>query len=140
MTPTHPESIILDVLMTRMKSYSAHPIAWPGEPFTPPADRKYVRVIFLPNTTRRVTIDSDGPSRHMGIFQPTVVWPIDKGELDPREVAGAIADLFPTDGRLVSGTVSVRVMGRPSVGRSLPDLRESGDLLTPVSVEYESYI
>lgn len=141
MTPTEPESIVLEALMTRLKTLSSPlPMADPGITLDPvPADRKYLRVSLIPNQTGRMTVDSDGPSRHMGIFQVTVNWPVGRGEIEPREYAGRVASLFATDVLMTYGSVIVRSTKRPDVGPSIPDPK-GVDLLTPVSVEYESYI
>ena len=135
--PTQPEALVLEALLDRVKVIDFLPVEWPNEPFSVPNDRKYVRVALRPNQTARFLIDSDGPHRHFGILQLTVVWPRDQGEREAREMAGRVASLFPADYKMKIGDVIVRSVKRPSVASSMPD---GADLLTPVSVEYESYI
>jgi hypothetical protein len=132
--------MILEALMLRLKTLSTTPELTyndPGYKFDVPSSRKYLRVSFLPNVTERLVIDSDGPHRHYGILQLTVCWPVDEGEIEPRELAGKVADHFSADTKMVYGGIVVRSMKRPTVASSMKD---GADLLTPVSVEYESYI
>lgn len=112
------------------------PIAWPDDNFTIPADGKYLQVNFIPNTTTRFLIDSDGPQRHIGILQVSVVWPLLSGEEAHRTIADQVCDMFLTDQRLVSGDVSVRITQRPEVGPMIAGDREA---MIPVSVYYESF-
>lgn len=139
-TPTTPEGYIYEALCVRLQSLvlsPVTPIQWPNLDFTPPEDRRYLRVQYLPNESERYLIDSDGPHRHVGIFQVTVVLQLQDGILRARDVASAVASHFSADTRMSYGGVVVRSMKRPSVAVSMND---GADLLTPVSVEYESYI
>lgn len=138
--PTTPEAIIYEALMDKLHDLvlaPVLPIMDPSVGTDPPEDRKYLRVDFLPNRTERVAIQSDAPHRHFGIFQVTVSHPTGLGELAPRQIAGLVADYFGVDTKIVYGTTIVRTTRRPIVG---PSFVKEPDLLTPVSVEYESYI
>lgn len=138
MAETVPETIILSALVDRMKTFTtALPVQLPDEPIDVPADRKFIELIYLPNDTERVTIDSDGRHRYYGIFQPTVHWPIAQGQLDPYRLAGEIADHFAADTKMIFDGASVRSMQRPTVERAV---KEGPDLLVAVTVEYEAYI
>jgi len=143
MVPDEPESMILEALFARLRALVLSPVLpvqWPDQDFSKPADGRYLRVQLIANTTTRLTISSDGPHQHMGIFQLTLVTPILTGELSARQEAGRIASWFPADLRMVFGSVMVRSTKRPSVADPYPDVRVTSDLLTPVSVEYEAYV
>lgn len=140
MTPTTPEAIIFEALMARLNTLvlsPVMPIAIPRVPFVPPADRRFLRVQLMPNTTERLFIGSNDPHRHYGIFQVMVVWAADEGDLPSQERAGLVATHFKADTKMVYGDVTVRSMKRPDVAPSYDD---GADLLTPVTIEYESFI
>jgi hypothetical protein len=137
-TPSAPESLILESLLARLHEFDTNlPVQEPSVPFVPPDDRRYLRVQLLPGRTQRTLIPSDAEQLHVGILQVTVNWSTVHGEVAPRELAGQIASHFAVDQKLPAGDSFVRITQRPSVGPSLPD---GADLLTPVSVFYESYI
>lgn len=143
MTPTVPESMIMEALLVRLRALVLSPVlpvAWPDQPFTKPADRRYLRVQLMPSSPVRMTIDSDGPHQHLGIFQLTLVRDILQGELSARQEAGVIASWFAADTRMVFGSVIVRSTKRPAVADSYLDVKVTSELLTPVSVEYEAYV
>lgn len=114
----------------------ALPIAWPNISFSKPADRKFLRVVFVPNTTDRMQINSDGPHRYQGLLQISVHWPAGQGESAPRTIASTIASHFPTDLRMVNGDVSVRITKRPHVADLIT---EDDGVQVPVLVEWECY-
>ena len=114
----------------------AHPVAWPNVNFTPPANRRNLRFTHMPNTTERTYIGSREPHLHQGILQIMVVAPLNSGEAGPRAIAAAVADHFPTDLRLTSGGVTVRITKRPDIAAALATDTE---LQIPVSIRYEAY-
>lgn len=133
-----PETSIQAALFARVASLvlsPAHPISWPNVSFTPPNSRRYLRVTHLPNTTDRLFIGSNEPHRHQGILQVMVVAPLNSGESAVRAIAAAVADHFPTDVRLVSDGVSVRITKRPDIASALVTETE---LQIPVSISYRA--
>lgn len=139
MTPTTPEAKILEALLGHLKTFSlpaGYALDWPGIADAAPGERQ-IRVQHLPNRTSRPFISADDPSLHKGILQLTVVYPVNQGELGAREIAGTVADHFDVDTLMSYGGITVRSVKRPDVAPSMPT---GSDLLTPVSVEYESYI
>jgi hypothetical protein len=133
------ESEIFAALMTKLAAFTASPVlpvSYPNVSFTPPANQRYIRAQFVPNTTNRVLIDTDGPHQHLGFLQVSVYWTKGQGEAGPRAVAAAIADHFPADLRLTSGGVSVRITARPSV-RDL--IIEDAAVQVPVLIPYECW-
>lgn len=142
-TPSNREGFIYEALCAQLViaceglGMSTDLVSWPGYPFTPPNDRKFLRVQYLPNQTERVAVDSVAPHRHAGILQVTVVWPENSGFQQPLDIAGQVADFFAADTRMVYQDVIVRSTKRPTIA---PSMTDGADLLTPVSIEYESYI
>ncbi len=112
----------------------AHPIAWPNVKFEPPADQRFLRAGFVPNTANRVLIDSDGPHRHMGLLQVSVYGPKGQGEATLRALAGEVADRFPADLRL--GSLPVRITKRPDVADLII---EDARVQIPVLVSWECW-
>lgn len=127
------ESSIASALMARVNTLvlsPVHPVYWPNVAFTPPANKKYLRVTHFPNTTERSYIGSNEPHLHQGILQITVVAPISSGESAAREIAGIVADHFPCDLPLFAG---VRVERRATLGSMITTDTE---IQIPVSIRY----
>ena len=136
-TPTTVQALVYELFNAALVAAApAAVINFPGLDFLVPADRSYLKVQLLPNTPFRLTIDSDGPMQYQGIYQITVVREQSVGIMGAQEAAGLVALMFPADTKLKSGELVVRVMADPAVAMSMPD---GADLLTPVSVEYETF-
>ena len=132
------EVAILRAMYRRVASASTDlPLEWVGRSFDVPENRRYVRVALLPAGTERVLIGSRAPQRLSGILQLTVMWGLENGEQPPMEVAGQLAELFPTDLRLVEGEYTIRIVRRPEI--AAPVVEPSG-MGVPVSVRYESWV
>ena len=133
------ESEIMAALFARVASFVASPalpVAWPNVAFTPPANQRYLRVQFVPNTTNRALIDSDGPHQHLGLLQVSVYWTKGQGETSPRDIAGDLAAHFPCDLKLHSAGLTVRITKKPDV-RDL--IVEDAAIQIPVMIEYEAW-
>lgn len=135
------ETKIMRALLDHMEEFATDlPISWPGVAFTPPSDSNgplpYLAITFIPNGAERRFIGSTDPHRFIGMLQVSVFWPKNKGEVAPRNVAGAVADHYPADMRLVNGSVTVRITNRPDVA---PMLVEDARIQIPVSIEFEAY-
>ena len=113
-----------------------HPVAWPNMSFTPPANKKYLRVSHLPNVTDRLFINSNGRHRHQGILQITVCAPLNSGESAAREIAGQVANHFPVDAHLSSGGIAVRITKRPNIASA--QITDT-EIQIPVSISYECF-
>ena len=134
-----PEASIQTALFTRAASLvlsPVHPVAWPNSAFTPPANKKYLRVSHLPNTTDRLFVGNTDPHRHQGILQIMVCAPLNSGEAAARELAGLVASHFPPGLRLHSGGVQVKITKRANIASALITATE---LQIPVSIEYRAY-
>lgn len=133
------ETLIMEALFARLSTLvlaPVHPVAWPNIAFTPPADHRYLRVQYVPNLTNRVLIDSDGPHQMLGLMQVSVYDEKGKGESRAREMAGLVAEHFPTDLKLHSAPITVRMTKRPDV-RDL--IVEDAAVQIPVMVEWECW-
>jgi hypothetical protein len=130
---------ILTALRSRLITFAqtqSLPIAFTNRAFSTQAPGKYLRETFIPNIVSRPFIGSTAPQRHQGLYQVDLMWPRDKGETEARTLAGELADHFPTDFRLTSGTTSVRITRRPDVaGMLIEDTRT----MIPVTISWESY-
>jgi len=133
------EGSILQALFARVSSLvlsPALPVAWPNVTFVPPANQKFLRVQFVPNINNRVLIDSDGPHQRLGLLQISVQWPKGLGEAQPRELAGKVAEHFPTDLRLTADGLQVRVTKAADVADLIV---EDARIQIPVMVAWECW-
>jgi len=133
------EAAIMEALFKRVLSLAPYAdpkrIAWPNEDFTPPSDHNFLRVVFVPNATERVLIDSDGPHRRYGLLQLSVQWAKNAGETKPRDIAGQVAAHFPADLQL--GTApQVRITAAPNVADLIV---EAARIQIPVLVSWETW-
>lgn len=138
---TSIEALIQEALFTRLSSLVLSPvlpIAWPNVKFTPPANQKYLRAVFVPNEASRFLIDSDGEHQHVGLLQVSVYWTkiAVGGDQPAREVAALVAAHFTADLKLNSGSVIVRITKRPDV-RDL--IIEDAAVQIPVMIDWEVY-
>lgn len=136
---TTTEGRIAKALFTRLAALTlspALPVAWPNKAFDQPDDDKYLRATYIPNTTGRAGIGSNYVHRYIGLFQVDVFWPKNRGEMEPREIAGAVIDHFSCDLTLTEDTVSVRITKRPEAAMILV---EDGITMIPVRIEYEAF-
>lgn len=120
-----------------------HPVAWPNESFTPPqsgtSPAPYLKVQHFPNTTDRIFIGSTDPQRFKGILQVSVMSVLNQNAAIAAEVAGKVADHFPTDLILAYGGVRVRVTKHPDVAQGMRD-DAAARWQTPVSIYYQAFI
>lgn len=122
------------------------PIAWPNEPFTPPATggipQPYLAVDYLPNVTASPFLADDSTDMHRGILQISVCHRLalgtPQGETAPREVAGQVAAHFPRGLNLFSGGVKVKLYKRPDIGAGVKD-NDRQRYVLPVSISYEAF-
>lgn len=134
-TPT-VETAIWSALKARIASIPSAPaIAWPNETMLtkPPT---YLTVELIPNRTLRRFIGSNDPHQYRGILQIGVMTKLNEQLGIAIERAGDVADHFPADLLLTSNGVTVRITSHPSVGPSQP---QTTHLMTPVSIEFESW-
>lgn len=113
----------------------AIPVAWPNVSFTPPT-AGYLRVTHVPNIARRLFLGSTDPHQRLGLLQVDAFTPLNKGASAATEIAGMVAEHFPADLKMTSGTVTVRVTKAPDVAQAIAD---DAFWFVPVTVSYEAY-
>lgn len=133
------ETSIQTALFTRMAQLvlsPVHAISWPNVNFVPPANKRYLRVSHLPNTTDRLYQGKNGSHRHQGILQVLVCGALNSGEAAARETAGIIANHFPPGLALHIGHAKVKVTKRANIASALITDTE---IQIPVSISYRSF-
>lgn len=135
------EANIFLALITRLQALVFTPalqIAGPNVPFpaagqTKPAN--YLEVTYLPNRTTTRTV-GPGKQQHRGIMQVTVHYSSGTGIINPLQIADQIIAHFPKDLVLYQSGVRVKIWRKPY---AIPMAPESGSLMVPVTIEYESF-
>jgi hypothetical protein len=102
-----------------------------GAAFTPPADQKWLEIVWLPNNRRG---DFRGNEKnHRGILRLVLHWPNDGGgAYVPMGVLASISAYF-TNGRLLQG---VQIYGSADPQGII---EQGSEVLLPVSILYQSY-
>lgn len=135
------EGAIQEALLTRLAALvlaPVHPVAWPNNSFTPPNGNRYLEARFVPNTTSRLLIDSDGPHQRLGFLQVNVRDALNQGTriLD---IAGAVAAHFPCDLTLFHSLgLSVRITADADVGAMMVETTTPG-VVVPVLISFECW-
>lgn len=130
------ESRILDGLLTRLSTLTLSPVmevAWPDKDFTPPA-QGYLRPSLVPNTVSQVTLGDTGKNRHRGLFQISVFWKRNAGEIVAREKADLVAVHFKRGTTITNGGLNIRIYRPPVVAQTFTDGSYSH---TPVTISYQ---
>jgi hypothetical protein len=105
-------------------------VAWENQPFTPPAGA-YLKASLLPATT--TSDDLAGTLRtYRGVFQVSVVSPINVGPGAAYGIADELAALFVMNARLTN-TVTVQQVTPCSIA---PALQDATSYIVPVSFQY----
>ena len=94
--------------------------AWENVPFTPVSGTPYQAAYLLPATPANPTM-GDGYYREHGIFQITLMYPIQAGTLTAATRAELIRSTFKRGTTLISGTVSVIIERTPEIGQGRVD-------------------
>ena len=111
----------------------ALPVAWENVQFTAPATA-YLRAFLLPATT--VSDDLAGTHReYHGIYQVSVVCPIDTGPGAAEGIADEIAALFPLNTRLSVTGLTLQIISPVTAAQGLPD---GSNYIVPVSFGYRA--
>lgn len=100
----------------------------PTEVFTPPSSGQYLRVDLFLNAPLWQGL-ADG-RLDQGILQIMVVWPKNRGLIDPLAAAEAVRSHFPKGQRLASG---VKISRDPVIASPIP---ESNRVLIPVTIPW----
>lgn len=103
--------------------------------FKPRDGVPYVEVAYMPNRNQNLFVGNAAPTRHLGIMQISVMYPIGEGRIPAIELAGAVAAAFPKGRRLTSNGVTVQIYEQPSVA---PPMQEPDRVRVPVSIRYQA--
>lgn len=144
------DATILAALLDHLAVLTFSPaleIAMPGISFTPPvfdADgpdgkkgqpKPYLRVAFLPNQTRTITL-ADAAQQHRGLLQVSVYWKSGAGLVKPLEAAGKIIDHFAKDTALHSSGVKIRIDRKPWAASPI---QEDDRVQIPISIPFHAF-
>ncbi|MQX89133.1 phage tail terminator-like protein [Sinorhizobium meliloti] len=113
------------------------PIAAPNVVFPAagqPLPAKYLRLAFLPNQTRQITMGND-PQQKRGLFQVSVVWPVGQGIIGALDVADQVIDHFKNQSLFASG-VKVTISSEPWAAGPL---QEGERVQIPVTIPYIAF-
>ncbi|QRY69112.1 hypothetical protein JVX98_12840 [Ensifer sp. PDNC004] len=135
---TGTDAIIFTALTDRLRTIpQVLPIAGPnvvfpaaGQPLPP----KYLRLAFMPNQTRQVTMGDD-PQQKRGLLQISVVWPVGQGIVGALEVVDQIIDHFKNQTLFASG-VRITISSEPWAAGPL---QESERVQIPVTIPYHAF-
>lgn len=134
----YSDTKVWQALATRLATLTfspALPIAWPNTTFSPPGDRKWLRLNEIPASTTPFAL-SGGTNEHIGLMQVDVFRPLNEGHVPAKEVAGAVAAHFPPALRLFSEGVKV-VVTRSELG---PVLKQDTEIMLPVTIRWRAFI
>ncbi len=101
-----------------------------GQPLPP----KYLRLTFLPNQTRQITMGND-PQQKRGLFQVSVVWPVGQGIIGALDVADQVIDHFKNQSLFASG-VKITISSEPWAAGPL---QEGERVQIPVTIPYIAF-
>lgn len=102
-----------------------------GPTFTPPADRKWLEIVWLPNNRNGDFLGNE--KNHRGILRLVLHWPNDGGGVyAPTLLLDSIGSYFHK-GRLLSG---VQVYATPDPAGII---EQANEVLFPISILYQSY-
>ena len=111
----------------------ALPIAWENVPFTPPAGA-YLRAFLLPANTSSPDLAGAGRT-YRGVYQVSVVAPLNAGPGAADGIADELADLFPLNTRLAVTGLTLQVITPVTAAQSAQD---ATNYTVPVSFQYRA--
>lgn len=123
---------------TRLAAWAAArvpalPIAWENVPFTPPAGT-YLRAFLLPATTDSQDLAGAHRAYH-GVYQVSVVTPINAGPGTAEGIANEIAAQFPLNLRLAVTGLTLQVITPVTAAQGAQD---TTNFTVPVSFQYRA--
>ncbi|MGK9282009.1 phage tail terminator-like protein [Sinorhizobium meliloti] len=101
-----------------------------GQPLPP----KYLRLAFLPNQTRQITMGND-PQQKRGLFQVSVVWPVGQGIIGALDVADQVINHFKNQS-LFASDVKITISSEPWAAGPL---QEGERVHIPVTIPYIAF-
>lgn len=131
---TSIEGRIFDVLAARLAAFaSVPPIAWPDKEFTPPSNRKWLRVTQFRAGTEPVAIAGTTDS-HVGFMQVDVFWPLNRGETEALDVAAAIRSHFRSSRKYYGTGVVVEITS----ARAGSTIRDADQTQIPITINWRA--
>jgi hypothetical protein len=135
---TLQKGIIAAVEASDMPTPHAGRIQMVGLTFEPPADGKYLEVVFIPN---------NGDDQHWGdeknyrgMLRLILHWPIDtQGPYPPMRVLKSVCAYFAKDEPLRLPDNLASVVQISNTPNSLAPLAQGGEALYPASLRYQSF-
>jgi hypothetical protein len=133
------QSAVRVALESRLSAWAAArgtplSVTWENVPADPAQGATYLRAFLLPAPTR--SEDLAGAHRSfLGVFQVSVVCPVNVGPGVAVGIADEIAAHFPVNGRYTSGSVTVQIVQPASIA---PALMEPDAYIVPVSIAYRA--
>lgn len=135
---TDVETLIAEALFARVAGLRFDPnlpIAWPNKEFSPPADRKWLRVNDLPLPTQPFALAVGGTNEYTGLVQIDVFRPLGEGIGEARKIAGAIAAAFEPRTKLYGQGLTVKIT-QASLG---PIVTDQVAMMLPVTVRWRAF-
>jgi len=111
----------------------ALPIAWENVPFTPPAGA-HLRVYLLPANTSSPDLAGAGRT-YRGVYQVSVVAPINAGPGAVEAIADELAALFPLNLRVTVTGLTLQVITPVTAAQGAQD---ATNFIVPVSFQYRA--
>jgi hypothetical protein len=108
-------------------------IAYENVPFVQPTGR-YLRSYLLPASTISKTLDRLH-RQYTGVYQASIVMPLNAGPGDGQVLAAALDALFPIQTPLTQGGIKVILLTPMSAG---PAMQDVNNYLIPVSCQYRA--
>lgn len=110
------------------------PIAYENHAFIPPANKRYGRCFVLPGQTSVADLGATVKD-FVGVFQLTLVLPINKGTADSSTLAQSLDTAFPAGQPMLQDGLRIWIVGAMSMGPALPD---PDSYRIPVSAPYRA--
>lgn len=109
------------------------PIAWENVPFMPPSGA-YLRAFLLPATTSGIDLAGAGRT-YRGVYQVSVVAPINAGPGFAEAIADELAALFTLNLRIAVTGLTLQVITPVTAAQGAQD---ATDYTVPVSFQYRA--
>ncbi|MFP1634088.1 phage tail terminator-like protein [Zhengella sp. ZM62] len=130
------DASIIDGLCTKLDEavIPSMPIAWPNVSFSPDPAAGYLGVSYFPAAALQQELGDNGRNRFIGVFQVSVFYPKDRGEVAAREIAADVANHFKRGTVISHDGLSIRILRPPLAGSGFVD---GPFFQVPVSINYQ---
>ncbi|MTI92148.1 MAG: hypothetical protein FH750_12350 [Pseudomonas stutzeri] len=128
--------LIRSLLQGRLNAFATArtiPVAWENVQFAPPAGQ-YLRFNLLKAPTDSADL-AGAHRKYSGVCQISVFVPKGKGPTEAETLAADIAELFPLNDRLTSGSFAMQITSPCSEG---PPINGDTHFMVPVSFTYRA--